>query len=228
MKKFALCLPLLLCLALLCAGRAVVGAQPPSPSFARWEKTIAAFEKQDRSQPPPEGAILFVGSSSIRLWNLARSFPDLKTINRGFGGSQIADVVHFTPRIVLKYRPRIIVFYAGDNDIAVGKTPQQVFSDFQAFVQLVQKALPGTQIIFLPIKPSLRRWSMAQTQQQANTLIENYCRKQDRLTYVDVVHPMLGKEGRPRPELFARDGLHLNEAGYQLWTKLLRPHLTKK
>src|SRR5690242_4123501 len=103
------------------------------PDFSRWEKDIAAFEKSDRDRPPPKNAVLFVGSSSIRLWDLAKSFPDVPTINRGFGGSQLADSVHFAPRIVLPYEPRVVVLYAGDNDLAAGKTPEQVHADFRAF-----------------------------------------------------------------------------------------------
>src|SRR5262245_12586451 len=126
--------------------------------FARWEKAIAAFEEQDRKQPPPRNAYLFAGSSSIRLWNLPRSFPDLEVINRGFGGSQIADTVHFAPRIILKHQPRMVLLYAGDNDLAAGRTPEQVLADFKALVQVVHKELPKTRVAFLSIKPSLARW----------------------------------------------------------------------
>ncbi len=195
------------------------------PDFARWEKEITAFERKDKEKAPPKNAVLFVGSSSIRLWDLAKSFPGMTTINRGFGGSQLADSVHFAPRIVLKYEPRIIVLYAGDNDIAAGKTPKQVHADFQAFVQTVHKTLPKTLIVFLPIKPSLRRWGLIEPIRKANALIETECEKDKRLLYIDVATPILGKDGKPRPELFAKDGLHLNEKGYALWAAILKPRL---
>src|SRR5438270_868126 len=102
------------------------------PKFTRWEKEIAVFEKQDQAKAPPRGGVVFVGSSTIRLWKLDKSFPELHALNRGFGGSQLADSVHFAPRIVLKYEPRVVVLYAGDNDLAARKTPEQVFADFQA------------------------------------------------------------------------------------------------
>src|ERR1700722_3465137 len=105
----------------------------------RWEKTIAAFEKRDADKPPPKDAILFVGSSSIVRWDVAKSFPDLDVINRGFGGSQIGDAVYFAPRIVVKYQPRVVVFYAGDNYLSGGKTPEQVRDDFKAFAEIVRK-----------------------------------------------------------------------------------------
>jgi len=195
------------------------------PDFARWEKEIAAFERRDREQPPPKNALLFVGSSSIRLWDLSKSFPGVAAINRGFGGSQLADAVHFAPRIVLKYEPRMVVLYAGDNDIAAGKTPEQVHADFQAFVRTVHKELPKIRIAYISIKPSLRRWHLIDSIRQANALIEAECKKDKRLLYLDVVAPMLGGDGKPRPELFAKDGLHLNEKGYALWAALLKPHL---
>ena len=207
------------------AGGSVIGADPPSP-FAKWDKAISAFEAQDQKSPPPQGAVLFVGSSSIRLWKVEKSFPNLVTINRGFGGSEIADSVHFADRIVLKYQPKTIVFYAGDNDIAHGKSPVQVAKDFQAFVKIVHKKLPKTKILFIAIKPSLARWKLAETIQKANGLIRSQCEKNEQLEFIDVWKPMLGDDGRPRAELFLKDGLHMNEQGYKIWASLIKPHLS--
>lgn len=191
----------------------------------RWEKAIAAFERQDKQSPPPKNALLFVGSSSIRLWKLDKSFPDRKTINRGFGGSQIADSVHYVDKLVLKHKPRIVVLYAGDNDVAAGKSPQQAAADFAKFTRAVHAALPKSQILFIAIKPSVKRWNLVDRMKQANALIAAQCAKDDRLKYVDVFGPMLGDDGKPRPELFVKDGLHLNDEGYKLWASILRPHL---
>lgn len=193
--------------------------------FSRWKKEIAAFESKDKANPPPKNALLFVGSSSIRLWDLAKSFPGVPAINRGFGGSQLADSVHFAERIVLKYEPRTIVLYAGDNDLAAGKSPEQVHRDFQAFVRKVHPSLPKTPILYLAIKPSLRRWHLIEPIRKANALIEAECKTGESLLYVDGATPLLGKDGKPQPELFAKDGLHLNEKGYAVWAKLLKPHL---
>jgi lysophospholipase L1-like esterase len=195
------------------------------PDFSRWEKTIAAFEEQDKEKPPPKKAILFVGSSSIRMWDLKKSFPTLDVINRGFGGSQIADSVHFASRLILKHEPRLVVFYAGDNDIAAGKKPEQVLEDFQALVAAIHKELPKTHVIFLSIKPSRARWKLVEIQQKANGLVADFCKKDERLLYVDVGKALLGEDGKPREELFAKDGLHLNDKGYELWTGVLKPHL---
>jgi lysophospholipase L1-like esterase len=195
--------------------------------FARWEKAIKAFEKKDREQPPPKNSVLFVGSSSIRLWNLAEFFPGEKFINRGFGGSEIADSNHFADRIIAKHEPRTIVLYAGDNDIAKGKTAKRVAADFRIFVKTVRGKLPQANILFIAIKPSIKRWNLSETMQVANREIQSVCDDDDRLSFVDIWKPMLGDDGRPRAELFAKDGLHLNGDGYKLWTSVLVPHLQK-
>src|SRR5262249_4332898 len=134
--------------------------QDKKPDFSRWEKAIAAFEKADMTKPPPENAVLFVGSSSIVRWKLPQFFPMMDVINRGFGGSQLADSVHFAPRIVNKYKPRTVVLYAGDNDLATGKTPEQVATDFREFVKMVRRDLPMTKIVYISIKPSISRWRL--------------------------------------------------------------------
>lgn len=210
-----------LCLAL----PLIAHAQRPAEGPQRWETQIAAFESQDRQQPPAGEGILFVGSSSIRGWNLNKYFPDLPVINRGFGGSQLFDSVHFAPRIVLPCKPRTVVLYAGDNDIAQQKSPEQVANDFGQFVKTVHAALPQTRIIFIAIKPSLRRWNLVEQMRQANALIRKQIAADPRLVYVDIDAPMIGADGQPRKELFQADGLHLNDTGYALWASLLRPHL---
>ena len=201
-----------------------VSADPPKES--QWEKTIAAFEEADRKQPPPKQGALFVGSSSIRMWNLKESFPDLPVINRGFGGSHIADSVQFAERIVIPHEPRVVVFYAGDNDLNSGKTVERVEADFREFVGKVHAKLPKTRIVFLAIKPSPSRWKLFDKQTQANERIQKFCESDKRLTYLDVVKPMLGDDGQPRAELFSKDQLHMNADGYRLWTELVKPHIT--
>jgi lysophospholipase L1-like esterase len=146
-------------------------------------------------------------------------------INRGFGGSQICDSTHFIEPLVLQHRPRVVVLYAGDNDIAAGKSADQVAYDFRAFVAAIQAALPETRIVFIAIKPSIARWKLAPAMLRANTLVAAECAKRPRLEFVDVWQPMLGPDGQPRQELFRADGLHLSPAGYILWTRLVRPHL---
>lgn len=193
--------------------------------FSRWEKSIAQFEKQDSRNRPPENSLLFVGSSSIRLWDLSESFPDCETINRGFGGSEIADSIHYADRIILKHKPRVVVLYAGDNDISGGKSPAEVFADFQKFVSVIHRGLPKAKIVFIAIKPSIKRWNLAEKMKKANSLIRQQCENNARLEFVDIFSPMLGADGKPRRELFVEDGLHLNQAGYKLWAEKVKPCL---
>jgi lysophospholipase L1-like esterase len=202
-----------------------VGYSQEAPAEDRWEKAISEFEKKDKESPPAPGQIVFVGSSSIRLWKLEESFPDLDTLNRGFGGSQVADSVRYADRIVIPYKPRQIVFYAGDNDLAAGKSPEQVRDDFKAFVAKVRAALPEVEIIYLSIKPSEARWKLVEEGRKTNQLIEEFCKAGKDLKFVDVGSPMLGKDGKPRPELYVEDKLHLTPEGYELWASILRPHL---
>lgn len=197
------------------------------PDPARFAQEIEAFEQGDRKNAVPSRPILFVGSSSIRFWSTAERFPGHPVINRGFGGSHISDVNHYLARIVLKYAPRAIVYYAGDNDIADGKTPAQVVEDYRTFVERVHATLPETRIFFIPIKPSLSRWTMWPRMAGANAAIRAYSETQALLYYVDTATPMLGEDGSPRPGLFIEDGLHLSAAGYDLWTDILKPYLEK-
>ncbi len=192
---------------------------------ARFEPDIRAFEQADVKSPPAQGGVLFVGSSSIRLWKLDESFPGLHALNRGFGGSQIADCTAFVERIVLPYRPTRIFFYAGDNDIAAGKSPKVLLEDWQRFRKSVHAKLLDARIVFLSVKPSPNRWTLWPQAKQANALIEADCAADPRLKYLDVAAPMLDATGAPRAELFLDDHLHMNAEGYKLWAAIVAPHL---
>ena len=205
-----------------------IAAAEPATGPEKWESQIAEFEEGDEKMPPQPGGIVAVGSSSIRMWDLEKSFPDLSIINRGFGGSHLADSIHFADRIVVPYKPRTIVLYAGDNDLAAGKSPQQVFADFESFVQRLRSELPEVRIIYIAVKPSIQRMKLIDKAREANRLIHDFCKSRKGLVYLDVFTPMLDEEGQPRKELFVEDGLHLNEKGYELWTSLLKPHLAQK
>ena len=192
--------------------------QQPPLKFLRWEKEIAGIEKRLADKPPAKGGVVFAGSSSIRLWDLPKSFPDSPPVNVGFGGSTIPDCTVFVSRLVLPFEPKTVVFYAGENDIAGGRTPEQVADDFAAFAAAVHAKLPRCRILFLAVKPSPSRWGMYEKQQKANALVKGVCDGNAKLRYVDVVPAMLGPDGKPLPELFVKDGLHLSPAGYARWT----------
>jgi lysophospholipase L1-like esterase len=201
---------------------------PEHPAESCWEPDIRAFEALDRQHWPPEGGILFLGSSTIAMWHtLDQDFQGWPLIRRGFGGSQISDSIRYADRIVIPYKPRLIVFYAGDNDLASGRTPMQVAQAFQTFATRVREALPQVTILYLAIKPSPSRWHLADPMRAANRLIEATCKATPGLAFLDVFTPMLGADGKPRPELYIEDQLHMSRQGYELWIDLLRPVLAK-
>lgn len=223
MSRFLL---LLACLLVLPAGAAVPPPDPAQVSNGGWEADMQRFAALDAATPPPRHALLFVGSSSIRFWDtLATDFPDWPVINRGFGGSQVRDATAYAGRIVVPYRPRAIVFYAGDNDIEAGRSPEQVRDDVHAFVVRVRRDLPRVPVFYLSIKPSPSRQALWPRMAQANALVRADLERLDDVHYVDVATPMLGADGLPRPALFRADRLHMQPAGYALWTRALAPAL---
>ena len=216
-----------------CIAQTGATTNAPRPSVAqspRFLPEILAFEEGDKKAPPPQGAVLFLGSSSIRYWTtLAQDFPELPVINRGFGGSQIEDSINYAERIVLPYKPKLIVFYAGGNDLNDGKAPEAVAKDFQKFADTVQTALPATTIAFISINPSLKRWEQEGKILQANTLIEKIIRDTNsptrKLAYIDSHAGLLGADGRPQENLLRPDKLHLNADGYKAWVAIVRPQI---
>jgi len=219
---------------LLLVGLLIVTVAPPARcaetnhNFARWEKEIAAYEQSDRTNPPPKGALLFIGSSTVRLWKtLAQDFPGYRVINRGFGGSQIMDSAHFAERIIFPYDPKMIFLRAGGNDLWAGKSPEQVFAEFKEFVAKVHAKLPETEIVFISLCPSVARWKRADQEKTLNTLVKDYVRQTTGVKYLETYTMSLGPDGQPRPELFVADKLHFNAEGYKLLAELVRPHLPK-
>jgi lysophospholipase L1-like esterase len=227
---------LVLSLSLLNGWHAARAAEPAAPAkppaqaqAAPFEQEIRAFEAADAKAPLAKGGVLFVGSSSIRKWTtLAEDFPGVPVINRGFGGSKIADSTRYAGRIVTPYEPRTIVFYAGDNDLASGLSPEQVLADYQAFVARVREKLPDTRIYFISIKPSKARWKIVDRIKEANRLVKAFTESSDKLGFIDVFPLMLGADGKPRDELLVADGLHMTRKGYEIWRDAVTPYLKRE
>lgn len=207
------------------AALLLLAQDPPKP--APFEKEIEAFEARDKTSPPPENEIVAVGSSSVRLWNSTEGLPDLQIINRGFGGSQMADSVRYAERIILPYKPRVVVVYAGGNDINAKKTPEQVADDFKALVAKIHGALPKTKIYYISINPNVARKSQEPKCRKANELIEQFTKSDPRLGYIDTAGHMRAEDGGPRPEILRQDGLHLNDDGYKIWNEVVGAVLRK-
>ncbi|WP_276497370.1 SGNH/GDSL hydrolase family protein [Pontibacter litorisediminis] len=190
---------------------------------------IQAFKQQDSVQMPPQNAVLFVGSSSFRLWdNMQEMFPGHTVINRGFGGSNLLDLKRYLNDIVLPYQPRQIVIYSGENDIASDTVQApEVLQRFQEVFQRIRQELPQVPVVFVSIKPSPSRSKYKPVMEESNRLIKAYLQTQPKTKYVDVYTPMLQANGKPKPEIFTQDSLHMNQQGYQIWRKKIKPHLTK-
>lgn len=190
-----------------------------------WERDIAVYEAHDKTNPPPPNPIVFVGSSSIVKWtSLAADFPDLPVMNRGFGGSQLADSVNYADRIVIKYHPREVVVYAGGNDIAAGKSAEIVYGDFVALMQKLHAGLPHAKLAFIASAPNHARWAQVEKVRRLNALAENYCRHHD-ISFINVFPLMLGSDGHPLPDIYVADGLHMNAKGYVIWHQAVAPYL---
>ena len=208
-----------------------VGAQPPvaekKSSNARWEKEIKAFETSDKELFPPADAAVFVGSSSVRMWKtLAEDFAEFPTIRRGFGGSQLGDSVIFADRIILPYKPRIVVVYAGGNDLAAGKKPEDVLEQFELLAAKIHATLPDARIAYISINPSIKREAKQPEVRAANALIKKFVEGKPRLRFINSHDGLLGPDGKARKELLRADGLHLNAEGYKHWLSLVKPAIS--
>lgn len=190
---------------------------------------IETFKKQDKTQPPPKNCILFFGSSSLRKWtDLEKTFADYQAINRGFGGSTLSDAIFYVNDLIDPYQPRQIVIYSGENDIAEGNvSAEMVLNRFETLFDLIRKKLPDVPIAFISIKPSPSRAKFQPIVIDANKLIKKYLHKQRKTAFIDVYRKMLDKKKQMRPELFVSDMLHMNEQGYAIWTKAIKPYLIK-
>lgn len=202
-------------------------AQTTANNALRWQTSLSDFALADRARPPGRDGVLFVGSSTIRMWrSMSEDFRQVPVvINRGFGGSTLADCDHYARELVIQYQPRQVMVYAGDNDLAEGRTPQQVLQSFQHFVAAVRSELPSAQITYISIKPSPARAALKESINETNALIGGYVKTLSNAQYIDIHTPMLSASGDTRPELFQGDMLHLNETGYALWKSLITPYL---
>lgn len=221
--KYASCITLLFIVSFFEFNPAA--AQQTKPPF--WNE-IQEFKKQDSISFPPEKSILFVGSSSFRMWNnLEQTYKDCNVINRGFGGSTLKDASFYADQIIFPYNPRQIVIYSGENDIASNISAQQTLKRFVTLFEAIRLKLPLVPVAFVSIKPSPSRLKFMPVMKESNLLIKTYLQKHKNTQFIDVFSPMLNEQGKPRPEIFLQDSLHMNARGYQIWEKAITPALIK-
>jgi lysophospholipase L1-like esterase len=202
----------------------VAQEQPPF-----WDD-IQAFRHQDSVQAPPQHAILFVGSSSFTKWtDVQNYFPGYSIINRGFGGSSLPDVIRYENDVIFKYKPKQIVMYCGENDLAGSDsvTAQMVFERFKKLFTDIRKKFPNVPFVYISLKPSPSRWQLREKMIAANNQIETYLAKKKNTVFVDVFHKMLGPDGTPIKEIYEEDNLHMNAKGYNIWKKEIQPNLLR-
>jgi lysophospholipase L1-like esterase len=207
-------------------GQAQAEAPQAPAGPERWEAAVQKFEEADRQNRPADGAFVFIGASSIVRWtNLAQDFPGMSVLNRGYGGSVYRDLTPYIDRILVPYKPRKVVIYSGDNDLARGMTPEEVLADFKELIQVIHTKLPQAQVGVIAVKPSIRRWALYKSCLAVNAVLRELDKQDDRMTLIDIEQQMLGPDGQPNPELFVPDGLHLSPKGYEVWTAAVMPFL---
>lgn len=190
----------------------------------RFEQAIENIEWEDSVRVVMKNEVLFIGSSSIRLWKtLQRDFDPIPVINRAFGGSTLPELIYYADRMIFPYQPGLIVLYCGENDIAEGASPEQTFETFKKLDQLIRTNLPETRMIYISMKPSIARWNLWEQYVSTNEMIRKYLDGQNRRLFIDCSAVMLTESGDPDPSVFVEDQLHLNERGYAGWTTLIRP-----
>lgn len=216
----------------------IVVAQPPEISgssrsnakkidLTRLEKQVREFEEADKANPPQPGSVLFTGSSSVRHWHkhLAKDFEGLAVLGRGFGGSTMPELLNYMDRLVLPYVPRAVIVYEGDNDLTAGRSVDELLDDYRKFHKRIQRKVPGCRLFVLAIKPSPSRENIWDKAKEANSRLAEWCKSEKNVTFIDVATPMLNDAGKPKPELFLRDRLHMNREGYAIWLNAIKPHL---
>ena len=206
----------------LLAALAMAAAEYPDPE--RYREAIGAFLAAESETPPPKGAVVATGSSSMRGWHrrIAQDLAPLTVIPRGFGGSNMADVVHFVDDLVLRHQPRAVLLYEGDNDAAVGAQPEDILAHFDAFVDAIHDRQPEVRIYVLAVKPSIARWHLQDVMSATNQGFEERAATDPRIAFIDIATPMLNEDGKPKEDIFVADGLHMNAAGYDIWRDVVR------
>ena len=205
-------------------AQSVYGQELPDPE--RFEDAIRRFEVLDRENPPPDGAIVLTGSSSIARWNdqAAQALTPLTVIPRGFGGSVMNDVLHYLDRVAIVYRPRAILIYEGDNDTGMSQPipVETILDQLRRIITRVHMELPDTRIYVLSVKPSILRWKVWPLAQEVNAGYRGIADDDPLVYYVDVATPLLNADGSLRPEIYVEDGLHLNDLGNSIWGTAIR------
>lgn len=223
MKKYLLKICVVFISVLLFSSNSIVGQYN---SETKWGESISRYERQDSISMPEPGGILLLGSSSFTIWKDVHDyFPGKNIVNRGFGGSQMSDVLYFKERLILPYQPVQLILYEGENDIAVGKMPDTILSELVQLVNWTKTQYPDIKISVLSMKPSPRRWEFRETMLEMNQKLKQYAQETENIDFINIWDPLLGSDGKPVDDNYLEDLLHLNANGYKIWQKAISPFL---
>ncbi|MBT5901035.1 MAG: hypothetical protein HOH58_02885 [Opitutaceae bacterium] len=193
----------------------------------KWENEISRIEAREMERPFQPGGVVFTGSSSIKRWaTLAEDFPTVKLTNRGFGGSQLSDLIAYFDRVVLPGKPSQIVLYSGTNDVNAGESPEQVLGDFATLCGMIERELPNAKIAYISAAPNPKRWHLREAYEHMNVIVAEYCERMG-YEFIDVWTPMMGEDGKPSRDIYVEDDLHMNVAGYVMWRRIVAPYLAR-
>jgi len=199
-----------------------------NPDPLRFKDEIDSYLQADKSNPPPDGCYLFIGSSSMRMWkSLQEDFTGYPVINRGFGGSHFSDAIYYFDDLVNAYNPSKIIIYEGDNDLASSKSPNKIVKNLKTLLGMIRDNLDQPEIAIISAKPSPRRWELKDKYEKLNSKFKDLASKSQDLTYIDIYTFMLNGKGRPEPELFLEDSLHMTQKGYKIWEEQIRAFVDK-
>jgi len=212
-----------LLVALWLADGASAQTNPPAHGF---ENNVRLYEAADKTNPPPQNAILLAGDSQFYRWKtVAEDLPGYTVINRGVDSFQTSDLLYFADRLVLPYHARLIILHVGGNDVHGGKTPEQVLADFKSLVAKIRATQPTVPIAFTSLTPGPGRREEFDRRKATNRVLQNYIATQPGLRFIDLWDAMLTPDGKPREDLWVADGVHPNHAGYLLRVKIMLPML---
>jgi len=193
---------------------------------SRFEDEVKQIALRDFQRNDQKTFILFTGSSSVRLWsNLQTGFPEVQILNTGFGGSTMEELLHYSDQLIFKYQPEKIFIYEGDNDIVLGHTTERIMKATETLLAKIQCQLPNTKVFIIAAKPSVARWEHHAAYIDLNHSYMKLAKLQRKVKYIDIWNPMLGDDGKPMPDIFIEDNLHMNSKGYSIWATEMQKHI---
>lgn len=221
----ALFITLSLLLTLTIFNTETVQAQSPDPQ--RYTNEVEEITSREFNFDSNKTTVVFTGSSSIRMWDdIEERFLRFNIINAGFGGSHMNELLHWSDKLILEFKPDAVFIYEGDNDIAAGKSPELVISQTVELLSKLSSSLPDTRYFLISAKPSPSRWQFKSEYEKLNQLFNELASLSPAIEFVDIWTPMLNEDGSAvQKDIFLEDDLHMNSDGYDIWESAIRPYI---